>query len=224
MPCCWRSPKRSPSAAPPPVTNHESPVTHLIVYVHGFNSSARSFKARLIGSRMTELGCAADFCCPDLDHRPAHAIAQLEAVLAKSPNAVLVGSSLGGFYATHLAEKHGLRAVLVNPAVRPYDLLRGFVGPQQNLYTGAEYAFTEQHLAELHALEVPRISPQRYLLLVTTGDEVLDYRQATARYAGCDQLVIPDGDHGFGNFGDYLDRVLGFCGIPNSVAGRPVLR
>jgi predicted esterase YcpF (UPF0227 family) len=217
MPCCLRSRKRLPSV-------HQPPITPLIVYVHGFNSSAQSFKARLIGSRMVALERAADFCCPDLDHRPARAITQLEAVLAKFPEAVLVGSSLGGFYATHLAEKHGLRAVLVNPAVRPYDLLRGFVGPQRNLYTGAEYAFTEQHLAELRALEVPRISPQRYLLLVTTGDEVLDYRSATTRYAGCEQMVIPDGDHGFGNFGDYLDRVLAFCGIPNSIAPRPVLR
>lgn len=183
----------------------------MILYVHGFNSSAQSFKARLIGERLAALGRAAEFVCPDLDHRPARAIAQLESVIMRYPAAALVGSSLGGFYATHLAEKHGLRAVLVNPAVRPYDLLRDFVGPQCNIYTGEEYAFTEQHLAELRALEVPRISAGRYLLLVTTGDEVLDYRRATECYAGCEQVVIEGGDHGFGNFADYLDVVLRFC-------------
>lgn len=195
----------------------------MIIYVHGFNSSAQSFKARLIGERLTALGRAGEFACPDLDHRPARAIAQLEAVLAQYPAAVLVGSSLGGFYATHLAEKHDGRAVLVNPAVRPYDLLRDFLGHQRNIYTGEEYEFTEQHLAELRALEVPRISPERYLLLVTTGDEVLDYLHAAARYAGCEQLVIPGGDHGFSSFADYLDPVLRFCGTPNPVARRPVL-
>lgn len=196
----------------------------MIVYVHGFNSSARSFKARLIGERLAALGRSAEFACPDLDHRPARALAQLESVLARYPDAALVGSSLGGFYATHLAEKHGLRAVLVNPAVRPYELLRDFVGPQCNIYTGEEYAFTEQHLAELRALEVLQISAGRYLLLVTTGDEVLDYRRATERYGGCEQIVVPGGDHGFGSFGDYLDPVLAFCGIAEPVAGRPVLR
>lgn len=196
----------------------------MIVYIHGFNSSAQSFKARLIGERMAALGRAAEFVCPDLDHRPARAMAQLEAVLAKFPDAVLVGSSLGGFYATYLAETRGLRAALVNPAVHPYDLLRDIVGPQRNLYTGAAYLFTAQHLAELRALEVPQITPARYLLLVTTGDEVLDYRHATARYAGCEQIVIPGSDHGFSDFAGYLDPVLAFCGATDPVARRPVLR
>ncbi len=196
----------------------------MILYIHGFNSSAQSFKARLISERMAALGRAAEFGCPDLDHRPAYAMVQLEAVLAKFPDAVLVGSSLGGFYATYLAETRGLRAVLVNPAVRPYDLLRDFVGSQQNLYTGGEYRFTAQHIAELRALEVPRITPARYLLLVTTGDELLDYRHAAARYAGCEQIVIPGGDHGFSGFADYLDPVLAFCGVADTVARHPVLR
>ena len=196
----------------------------MIVYVHGFNSSAQSFKARLISERLAGLGRAGEFACPDLDHQPVQAIAQLESVLARYPGAALVGSSLGGFYATHLAEKHGLRAVLVNPAVRPYHLLRDFIGPQCNIYTGEEYTFTEQHIAELRALEVPQISAGRYLLLVTTGDEVLDYRRATECYAGCEQIVVPGGDHGFGSFGDYLGPVLTFCGIEETVADRPVLR
>lgn len=125
----------------------------------------------------------------------------------------LIGSSLGGFYATFLAEKRGLRAALLNPAVRPYERLREALGPQRNLYTGAEYEFTAQHLRELEALEVARVTPGRYLLVVTTGDEVLDYRMAVAKYAGCEQIVIEGGDHGFSSFADYLIPVLGFCGV-----------
>ncbi len=187
----------------------------MLIYVHGFNSSALSFKAGLLRDRMAALGLGNEYACPELSHRPQQAIAQLETLIAGSPGAVtaLVGSSLGGFYATWLAEKYGLKAVLVNPAVRPYELLRDYVGPQKNLYTGAEYEFTGQHVAELRNLEVPDITPERYLLMVQTGDEVLDYRQAVAKYRGAKQIVVEGGDHGFSRFADYLDSVLEFCGI-----------
>ena len=131
--------------------------------------------------------------------------------LAERERPCLVGSSLGGFYATSLAEKHELRAVLVNPAVRPYELLLGYVGRQKNLYSAAEYEFSEQHLAELRALEVERVTPERYLVVVTTGDEVLDYRQALAKYDGAEHIVVEGGDHGFGDFHRCIGRVLRFC-------------
>jgi predicted esterase YcpF (UPF0227 family) len=185
----------------------------MLIYIHGFNSSALSFKAGLVHERMRALGRAQEYVCPELDHRPQRAIAQLEALVAgvgKSPVA-LIGSSLGGYYATWLAERHGLRAALVNPAVQPYELLRGYLGPQRNLYTGAEYEFTAQHLAELRALEVPRITPARYLLLVATGDETLDYRRAVAKYEGCTQIIVEGSDHAFSGFADYLDVVLEFA-------------
>jgi predicted esterase YcpF (UPF0227 family) len=187
----------------------------MLIYVHGFNSSALSYKAGLARKRMAERMRIQDFACPELPHRPAEAIALLEELIASSRGAppALIGSSLGGFYATWLAEHHDARAVLLNPAVRPYALLHPYLGPQTNLYTGAGYEFTERHLAELRALEVERITPERYLLLVETGDEVLDYRDATRKYRGCEQLVIEGGDHGFGDFDRYLDRALAFCGI-----------
>jgi predicted esterase YcpF (UPF0227 family) len=188
----------------------------VIVYIHGFNSSALSFKARLLRERLAALGRSAEFHCPELDHRPSRAIAQLEALIGRQGQtpAALVGSSLGGYYATYLAEKHLLRAVLINPAVRPYELLASYIGPQRNLYTGAQYEFTAQHLDELHALEVKRVTPERYLLIAATGDEVLDYRMATARYRGCAQVIVEGGDHGFSGFKDYIDVVLAFCDGP----------
>ncbi len=189
----------------------------MLIYIHGLNSSPASFKANLLKQRLEGLGRGAEFSAPALPDRPAAAAALLEQELAKYPGAALVGSSLGGFYATWLAEQHGLKAVLVNPAVRPYDGLRQYLGEQRNLYTDERYELTQAHLEDLRQMDVAAISrPERYLLLVRTGDEVLDYRQAVERYRGCRQLVIEGGDHGFSDFGDYLDEVLGFCGMLNA--------
>lgn len=184
----------------------------MLIYIHGFNSSARSYKAGLLRSQMNRLGLVAHYACPALSHRPAQAMAELRALMAPhaAQTVTLVGSSLGGYYATWLVEQLGARAALVNPALRPYELLAPYVGPQKNLYTGATYEFTAAHIAELRALEVDRISPDRYLLLATTGDEVLDYRDAVRRYAGCEQIIVAGSDHGFREFADYLDPVIAF--------------
>ena len=153
----------------------------MIIYLHGFNSSPASAKARLLKAKLGTLGRSTEFFAPALPHTPAQAAVLLDALVARHPGAALVGSSLGGYYATWLAEKHGLKAVLLNPAVRPYDLLAPLVGRQKNFHTGEEHDFTTQHVADLRALEVERVTPARYLLIVAKGDEVLDYRRAVER-------------------------------------------
>jgi len=188
----------------------------MLIYIHGFNSAPNSYKARLVGERMRALGREAEYLVPALPHRPAEAMALLRDLIEHHPGAALIGSSLGGVYATWLVENHAhfaLRAALVNPAVKPYDLLRGYLGPQQNIYTGAQYELSAQHITELQALETTAITPARYMLITRTGDEVLDYRDAVEKYRGARQWVIPGGDHGFGDFENYLDAVLAFCGI-----------
>lgn len=185
----------------------------MLFYIHGFNSSPASFKAGAIKRELERRGRTHEFLAPALPHSPAAAAALLEQVVRAHGDACLIGSSLGGYYATWLAETCGVRAVLLNPAVRPYERLAGAVGRQKNFHTGEEYDFTAQHIAELRALEVEPITPARYLLMVETGDEVLDYRSAVERYRGARQLVIEGGDHGFSDFADYLDRVFEFCGI-----------
>ncbi len=183
----------------------------MLIYIHGFNSSAQSYKAQLLGETMRQQGLAEQFSCPELHHRPVQAMAQLEALLLQQADArqvTLVGSSLGGFYATSLVERYAARAVLLNPAVRPYELLSPIIGPQKNLYTGEGYELTAQHIDELRALEVERITPERYLLITATGDEVLDYRAGVERYAGCEQIVVEGSDHGFREFADYIPPVI----------------
>jgi predicted esterase YcpF (UPF0227 family) len=185
----------------------------VLLYIHGFNSSPASSKAQLLKAKLEALGRGAEFSAPALPHSPTQAAVSLDAFVARHPGTALVGSSLGGYYATYLAEKHGLNAVLLNPVVRPYELLAPLVGPQKKFHTGEEYDFTTQHVAELRALEVDRITPERYLLIAAKGDEVLDYRRAVERYRGCRQIVIEGSDHGMSDFADYLETVLEFCGV-----------
>ena len=189
----------------------EAPV---IIYIHGFNSSPHSTKARQLKARLDALGRGAEYRCPALPDRPAQAMQLLEsAVLRHSPKSVtLVGSSLGGFYSTYLVEKHGVRAVLVNPAITPHEGMESYLGPQKNLYSGEAYELTREHLAELRALHVAQ--PRRldnYYVMVTTGDEVLDYRETIATFAGAQQFVIEGSDHGFAEFENYLNSVISFA-------------
>lgn len=186
----------------------------MIVYIHGFNSSPASTKSSQLRERLEALGRGAQFRCPALPHWPKQAMALLEREIAgaAAESVTLVGSSLGGFYATCLTEKLGVRSVLVNPAITPQDGLRAYLGPQQNLYTGETYTLTEEHLGQLAALYVAKPARlDKYLLMHTTGDELLDWRIAVDHYRGCRQVVVEGSDHGFREFGEYLDIVLEFA-------------
>lgn len=186
----------------------------MIVYIHGFNSSSASVKARLMHEGLLRLNRGHEFLAPDLHHLPGLALQKLEQEIARhgAKQVAVIGSSLGGHYAAWLAEKHDLPAVLVNPAVNPHLLLTPCLGLQKNFHTGEQYQFTPQHLRELEQYNVGMITrPERYLLLVQTGDEVLDYRLAVEKYRGARQVVIEGGDHGFRNFSDYVPMILEFA-------------
>ncbi|MSQ21080.1 MAG: esterase [Betaproteobacteria bacterium] len=189
----------------------------MLIYLHGFNSSPASHKATLLQQTLRDQGLVDRFACPQLPHRPAAAIAVIEAHIERfnATSITLIGSSLGGFYATYLTEKHGLRAILLNPAVHPHRDLTKYLGRQRNRYTGEEYELTTLHVQELAALWVEQIEPHRYFLLVETGDEVLDYSEAVARYAGARQVVVAGGDHTLRCFGSQLPAILAFCGLPS---------
>jgi len=148
---------------------------------------------------------------PELHHRPSRAMEQVLGVCEgiAPGNLTLVGSSLGGFYATVAAEKLGCRAALLNPAVHPHAHFERFLGPQKNLYTGEEFVLTPGHVGELHAMDPPSITrPERYWLFVETADEVLDYREAVAYYAGALQDVVQGGDHTLVTFPERLPEIV----------------
>ena len=193
--------------------------TPTIVYLHGFRSSPASVKATQFRQavEMLPIEVRPQLHVPDLQHRPSAAIAQVADWVAQCANIAdltFVGSSLGGYYATHLAERFGARAAMINPAVRPYEDLKPYVGMQTNMYSGETFVVTPAHFAELAALGVGRITrPSRYLLLVQTGDEVLDWREAVAFYAGAWQYVEGGGDHAFQRFAAQIPVVLRFAGV-----------
>jgi len=185
----------------------------MLIYLHGFRSSPRSAKASLLAERMRTLGRAADFVCPQLPPSPFAAL-ELVKKLAPQPRDTLVGSSLGGFYATWLAEKTGARCVLLNPAVDPADGLQRYVGVQKMFHSDEPFEFKDEHVAELRALTVGAITfPARYFLIAAKGDELLDWRDMVAHYPGARHKVLEGSDHGLADFPDYLDEVLEFAGV-----------
>ena len=186
-----------------------------LFYIHGFNSSPQSAKARLLGDSVRAKS-QVRYHVPGLPYDPSQAIAILQAAIEQClPEPVgLVGSSMGGFYGTFVAEKYDLPLVLVNPAVRPFELLRDYLGENENIYTGEKYVFTEANIDQLKVLDVdPVTRPERYLLLTQTGDEVLDYRQGVEKYRGSRQIVEPGGTHGFDHFERHLPTLFEFFGI-----------
>ena len=183
----------------------------MIVYLHGFNSSPQSHKAQVLQRYMRERGLEADFACPPLPPEPGAAVRAIRDLVGHRA-VCYVGSSLGGFYATYLVETQGGTAVLINPAIEPHVGLRTYLGLQRNLHTGKPYELTQAHLDQWRELYVAHITAQRYLLLLETGDEVLDYRQAVKRYAGAEQIVIEGGDHSLRSFPEHLATILRFAG------------
>lgn len=185
-----------------------------VLYLHGFRSSPLSFKARVVGERMTALGRSQELVCPQLPASPKAAMElALELVAGKHADELsIIGSSLGGFYATWLAERIGCRAVLLNPAVDPLRNLEKHVGVTTEYHSDKPFEFKREYIDELRELKVARITqPGRYFLLASTGDEVLDYRDMVAHYAGARQHVIQGSDHAISEFRDYVDEVLDFC-------------
>ncbi len=185
-----------------------------VLYIHGLNSSPRSQKASQLAAAMQRLGLGQQLRVPALHHHPRQAIAQLEQAIAELGRPLLVGSSLGGYYATHLAERHGLKALLINPAVLPHRLFDGYLGPQTNLYSGEVWELTHDHVAALAELETaPPADPARYQVWLQTGDETLDYRRAADFYKGCALRIQAGGDHGFQGFAERLPALLAFAGV-----------
>jgi len=187
----------------------------MLVYLHGFNSSPASHKSQVIKACLESRGQGHLYACPALPDTPRGAIRAIEASIAgRDPGEVtFLGSSLGGFYATFVAEKLGCRAALINPAITPHIGLEAYLGTQQNLHTGAPYELTHAHLEGWRALVVERIDPERYLLLLETGDEVLDWRAAARKYEGARTVIRDGGEHSLRSFPEHIGRILEFAGL-----------
>lgn len=189
-------------------------MTPSILYIHGLNSSPTSTKASQLFKVAEHCGIAQQLRVPALHHHPRQAMEQLQAAVAELGRPLLVGSSLGGFYATYLAEQHGLDALLINPAVRPHRLFGGKEELQTNYYTGETWLLTHDHVAALAELEMPEPrDAKRYRVWLQTADETLDYRQAEAFYAGCSLDIQEGGDHSYQGFARRIPEILTLAGF-----------
>ncbi|MFT4861973.1 MAG: putative esterase YcpF (UPF0227 family) [Pseudohongiellaceae bacterium] len=191
---------------------YKLPNPHLL-YLHGFLSSPKSQKAQQTVSYCDSIGMARAYTVPLLKNGPKQNISRLcawvEANLEK--NLVLIGSSLGGYYAAYLAEKYDLPAVLINPAVRPFDLLESYIGSHKNYHTDDVHQVTNEHMDELRALFVAEpLHVDKLMILLQTGDETLDYRLALEKYNGSLCIVRIGGDHSYANYACDLPQIFDF--------------
>jgi hypothetical protein len=195
---------------------NQTKVTHLL-YLHGFRSSPQSMKARKVAARVRERHPAVHWWCPQLPPSPREAMAAVDAQIAGWPRErmAVIGSSLGGFYATWVAEAAGCRAVLLNPAVDPARDLARYIGLQTAWHDPSENFWFEPHYVdELRALArgAPR-DPGNYFAVIAKGDEVLDWREMTARYPGARIKLLEGSDHALSDFDAHIDEVFSFLNL-----------
>lgn len=184
-----------------------------LLYLHGFLSSPASSKAVLTRDYVAGQQLAQTVLIPELKSGPAQTLSQLEALLQgqELDKVALIGSSLGGFYATVLAEKFGLPAVLINPAVGPQDYWKNYLGEHHNYHSGELFEVTIEHVDQLRSLDPPEIEePEKYRVYVQKHDEVLDYRRALERYGEQQCIIREDGDHAYANFAVELPQSFDF--------------
>ncbi len=180
----------------------------MIIYIHGFAGSGLGVKAQAVRAYFGREAMA-----PSLPHIPELAFDTLDQLVgfwAQREPVGLIGSSLGGFYAWALAERHGIKAVLINPSVKPYetlDLWKGFV---RHFHDLSSFEWNDRHIRMLKSLIPKSVTPQNYLLMLQKDDELLDYRVALETFAGAKTVVETGGGHSFDGFENYLEKIKRF--------------
>ncbi|WP_396588397.1 YqiA/YcfP family alpha/beta fold hydrolase [Bermanella sp. R86510] len=186
------------------------------LYLHGFKSGPESAKAQQTRAFFSQFGDEQNLHVPQLPPEPQLAMDQAQFLYEQMldevgpENSLVIGSSLGGYYASYLVERFGGRCVVINPAVKPYDLLKDYLGENENLYNGEKFAVTSDYLSELKALEAPINYPWRHFVLLKTHDETLDYRLAVDKYRHSPCIIEYGGDHSYADYEQRLPSIMSF--------------
>lgn len=187
-----------------------------ILYLHGFLSSPKSIKAQATKAYFEKHHSDVILHIPELSNFPSKVESQLLALIESTPALLedglkLIGSSMGGYLSTFLLEKFGGKAVLINPAVRPYELLQSFIGKHENPYSKEKFEIVASDMDVIKALETSSLSaPERYKVLLQTEDETLDYRLAEEKYAQSQLVIEQGGDHSFVGYENHLPAIAQF--------------
>lgn len=185
-----------------------------LIYIHGFNSSPQSEKAQITKAYFSQGSSSFELEIAEFPPQPRAAMEHLTSIFLDSgsaPVAGVIGSSLGGYYALYLHVEFGVPAAIINPALRPYELLTDYLGVNENLYTGEQYVVTRAHMDELRALDrVSKVRQDKVYLLTQTGDEVLDYQQALDLLPRAKSWIGFGGDHAFQDFNTCLPSIENF--------------
>jgi predicted esterase YcpF (UPF0227 family) len=197
---------------------YQSTPKPLLIYLHGFMSSPNSVKAKETEFYLAKRSMVVEYLVPALSDCPEQAYRQLGELMQANQNRTvgLIGSSMGGFFASALVARFTCRAVLINPAVAPQNLMQKYIGEQTNPYTNNHFTLTVNDMEFLQELEVECPQPDKIMLLVQTGDETLDYKAAVAKYAGSPQVVEEGGDHRFQDFDKHLPDIMKFLFAPST--------
>ncbi len=186
----------------------------LLLYLHGFNSSPESKKAVTLKDWLQKHYPEIDMLVPCIPPYPTSAIALLEDIVRAGQLSGIIGTSLGGYYATWLSQKFRLPTVVINPAVRPFECVTDYLGEYENPYSGEQYRLETSHFADLKTIHHDSLrSPELLWLLQQTGDEVFDWRHAVAYYSFCRQTVEVGGNHAFTHFERYFMPIVNFLGL-----------
>ncbi|WP_283789033.1 YqiA/YcfP family alpha/beta fold hydrolase [Bermanella sp. WJH001] len=197
------------------------PETLRCLYLHGFKSGPSSVKAQQTLHLFAEFDVAQNLHIPQLSPEPARAIDEAQFLYEQLidevgvDNCLIIGSSLGGYYASYLVERFGGRAALINPAVRPYELLQDYLGENENLYNGEKFIVTPSYLTELLEIEVmPLKQPKHHFLLVKTHDETLDAMAAVKKYQASPSIIEYGGNHSYDDYPKRLPSIINFATQP----------
>lgn len=181
----------------------------MIIYIHGFGSSGYSAKVKLL--REYFKGINVDFIAPSLSYIPELAIQTLEELIESySGNVKLMGSSLGGYYSIYLSQKYNLQAILINPSISPYQTLSKVLGDAPSYYDESSFKWMPSHIEMLKQYDTTSVEPKNFMLVVQTGDELLDYKKAVSKFDGAIVIVEEGGSHGFDGIDKYFEEFREF--------------
>ena len=177
----------------------------MIIYIHGFGTSGQSGKGTLFREYFKSRNIP--FIAPTLSYVPELALSTLEELVETFGDVSLIGSSLGGFYSMHLAEKYGCKAVLVNPVIKANEVLTCVLGDAKNYYDSSSFTWTQSHLDSLVPFETTSISDEKYLLMLQKGDHILDYTKALEKLPNVETILENDGTHAFADIERHLEQI-----------------